>query len=419
MGLVYVTMSDEMTNGEWLAERFEEHRDRLRAIAFRILGSPNDADDAVQEAWLRFSRSDTSEVDNLGGWLNTVISRVCLNMLRARKSRPEPHARVDLPEPPADPAESDPAHEALLADSVGLALLVVLDTLKPAERVAFVLHDVFAIPFDEIAPIVDRSTPATRQLASRARARVQSRDADGRPDRVRQAAVVDAFLAAAREGDFEALIALLDPDVVLWADEQAVKFGAAPETRGVKEVGAFLRHARGATPALLDGAAAAVWVYRGELRVVYRFTTDGARITGVDLIADPDHLRRLDLVVLEESVFAVGAPDIMSVVSDLDPPIRQMIDATNRGDSEDFLAAFADDAVLDDWGRTFTGHDEIAGWNARENIGVNSHIDVTGVERSGDEVRVGVSVSGDGYNGGGAFTFALADDRIARMVITG
>jgi RNA polymerase sigma-70 factor, ECF subfamily len=292
-------MTDEMTHGDWLAERFEEHRGRLRTIAYRILGSPNDADDAVQDAWLRFSRSDTQAVDNLAAWLNTVVSRVCLNMLQARRSRPQPHVAADLPEQPAAPDESDPEHEALLADSVGLALLVVLDALTPAERVAFVLHDVFAIPFDEIAPIVDRTTPATRQLASRARARVQRRDAGGQADRLRQAALVDAFLAAARKGDFDALLAALDPDVVLRADEQAVTLGVPAETRGLQEVGAFLRHARGATPALLDGAAAAVWIHRGELKVVYEFTTDADRITAVDLIADPDHLRDLDLVILE------------------------------------------------------------------------------------------------------------------------
>src|SRR5919108_5712453 len=187
-----------MTEADWLAERFEQHRDRLRAIASRMLGSPADADDAVQEAWLRFSRTNTSDVDNLGGWLTTVVSRVCLNMLQARKSRPQPAADPDLPEPPADPVDSDPEYEALLADSVGLALLVVLDNLAPAERVAFVLHDVFAIPFDQIAPIVDRSTPATRQLASRARARVRHQEPGEQADRLRQARLVDAFLTAAR-----------------------------------------------------------------------------------------------------------------------------------------------------------------------------------------------------------------------------
>jgi RNA polymerase sigma factor (sigma-70 family) len=286
-----------MSESDLLAERFEEHRARLRAIAYRILGSPNDADDAVQEAWLRYSRADTGDVDNLGSWLTTVVSRVCLNMLQARGSRPQPAADPDLPEPPAEPGESDPEHEALLADSVGLALLVVLDTLTPAERVAFVLHDVFAIPFDQIAPIVDRSAPATRQLASRARARVQRQDAAGRPDPRRQAALVDAFLAAARDGDFEALLALLDPDVVLRADEHAVALGAAEETRGAERVLEFARYARGGRRALLDGMAAAVWMPGGRLRVVWDFTTTGDRITAIDLIADPERLRELDLVI--------------------------------------------------------------------------------------------------------------------------
>jgi RNA polymerase sigma factor (sigma-70 family) len=289
-----------MTEGDWLASRFEEHRGRLRAIAYRILGSSSDADDAVQEAWLRFSRSDTSTVDNLGSWLTTVVSRVCLNMLQARRSRPQPPADLDLPEPIANPTESDPEHEALLADSIGLALLVVLDTLTPAERVAFVLHDIFAIPFDQIAPIVDRSTAATRQLASRARARVQQKDATRQAARLRQSALVDAFLAAARKGDFDALLTLLDPDVVLRADEHAVKLGAARETRGAERVAAFSQFARGAKPALLDGAAAAVWMPGGRLRVVWDFTTRGHRITAIDLIADPDRLRHINLVVPQD-----------------------------------------------------------------------------------------------------------------------
>jgi RNA polymerase sigma-70 factor (ECF subfamily) len=286
-----------MRDGDRPAERFEEHRGRLRAVAHRILGSPSDADDAVQEAWLRFSRSDTSAVDNLGSWLTTVVSLVCLNMLQARRSRPQPPAGRPLPEPPADPGESDPEHQAVVADSIGLALLVVLDTLTPAERVAFVLHDIFAIPFDQIAPIVDRSTPATRQLASRARARVQRQDATRQADRVRQSALVDAFLTAARNGDFEALLALLDPDVVLRADEHAIKLGAAKETRGAAPVAAFSQHARGARPALLDGAPAAVWMPGGRPRVVLDFTTSGHRITAIDLIADPDRLRHLNLVI--------------------------------------------------------------------------------------------------------------------------
>lgn len=287
-----------MTN-DWLAESFEEHRSRLRAVALRILGSPSDADDAVQEAWLRFSRSDTSGVDNLGSWLTTVVSRVCLSMLQARKSRPQTATDPDPPEPIADSAESDPEYQALLADSVGLALMVVLDTLTPPERVAFVLHDVFGIPFDQIAPIVDRSPAATRQLASRARARVRHQNASPETNRRRQAALVEAFLAAARKGDFDSLLAVLDPDVVLRADEHAVELGAARETRGREAVAAFSRFARGGRRALLDGAAALAWMPGGRLRVVWDFSTSGDRITAIDLIADPERLRQLDLVILD------------------------------------------------------------------------------------------------------------------------
>jgi RNA polymerase sigma-70 factor (ECF subfamily) len=285
-----------MKDADWLAERFEEHRARLTSIAQRILGSPNDADDAVQETWLRFSRSDTSGVDNLGSWLTTVVSRICLSMLQARRSRPQPPLDPVLPEA-RDADSPSPEEEALLADSVGLALLVVLDALTPAERVAFVLHDVFAIRFDEIAQVLDRSTQATRQLASRARARVRQQKADGEVDRARQAVVVDAFLAAARSGDFEALVAILDPDVVLRADDEAVKLGAAREMRGAEHVAGFSHYARGARRALLDGAAAAVWLPAGTPRVVYRFSILGHAITAIDLIADPERLRRIDLVV--------------------------------------------------------------------------------------------------------------------------
>jgi RNA polymerase sigma factor (sigma-70 family) len=290
---------DEMREQYALAQSFEEHRSRLRAIAYRILGSASDADDAVQETWLRFSRSDTSSVDSLSSWLATVVSRVCLNMLQARRSRPQPVADPELPEPLANPAESDPEYEALLGDSVGLALLVVLDTLTPAERVAFVLHDIFAIPFDAIAPIVDRSPAATRQLASRARARVRDEDTTRQAHRLRQSALVDAFLAAARHGDFEALLHVLHPEVVLRADDRAVAMGAARETRGAEPVAAFSHRARGAKRALLDGAAAAVWMPGGQLRVVYDFTTSGNKITAIDLIADPDRLRRIDLEILD------------------------------------------------------------------------------------------------------------------------
>lgn len=290
-----------MREDDWLARRFEEHRGHIRAIAYRILGSPNDADDAVQEAWLRFSRSDTSGVDNLDSWLTTVVSRVCLSMLQARRSRPQPPASPDLPEPIANPDESNPEHQALLADSIGLALLVVFDTLTPAERVAFVLHDIFAIPFDQIAPILDRSIQATRQLASRARRRVQGQDAIQGSDRLRQAKLVDAFLAATRKGDFNALLTLLDPDIVLRADEHAAQLGATDEIRGAPDIAAaFSRRARGARPALVNGAAGAVWIQAGQLRVVVSFMTGGEKITGIELIANPERLRQIDLVIPED-----------------------------------------------------------------------------------------------------------------------
>jgi RNA polymerase sigma-70 factor, ECF subfamily len=289
-----------MTNGEWLAERFEVHRGRLRAIAYRMLGSPSDADDAVQEAWLRFSRSDTSAVDNLGAWLTTVVSRVCLNMLEARRSRPQPAAKPDLPEPPAGPSESDPEHEALLADEVGLAMLVVLDTLTPDERVAFVLHDVFAIPFDEIAPIVARSIPATRQLASRARARVRRQGRNGESDRIRQAALVEAFLGAARNGDFHALLAVLDPDVVRRAD---MGDGLIVEIRGAENVArsAMAVSQRGlvARPALINGAAGWVALRNGDVFSIGALTVHKGRITTIDILADAARLARLDLTVLD------------------------------------------------------------------------------------------------------------------------
>ena len=286
-----------MHDTDSLAQTFEEHRTRLTAVANRMLGSASEADDAVQEAWIRLSRSDAESIDNLGAWLTTVLSRVCLNMLQSRRSRPEVPLGLDAPEPAT---EADPEHEALLADSIGLALLVVLDTLTPAERVAFVLHDMFGVPFEEIAPIVGRNAPATRQLASRARRRVRREDAGGEASRLRHAKLVDAFLAAARNGEFDRLLALLDPEVVLTADDTAVGMGAAREIRGVAEVAAFSRRARGATPALLDGDAAVVWIVEGELRVVYRFTTADETITGIDLIADAARLRELDLVILED-----------------------------------------------------------------------------------------------------------------------
>jgi RNA polymerase sigma-70 factor (ECF subfamily) len=278
-----------MHQDDRLAQRFEEHRPRLAAVALRMLGSASEADDAVQEAWIRLSRSDADAIENLGGWLTTVLSHVCLNVLQARRSRQEVPLGPEVPEPVASrSASADPEHEALLADSVGLALLVVLDTLAPAERVAFVLHDMFEVPFEEIAPIVQRSEPATRKLASRARRRVQ-RDDDAEPatNRVRQAKLVDAFLAAARGGDFQRLLALLDPEVVLRADAAAVQLGAAPETRGATAVAEWCRRARGAVPALIDGSPEAVWLPAGRPPVVYRFTVADDRITAIELIADP------------------------------------------------------------------------------------------------------------------------------------
>jgi RNA polymerase sigma-70 factor (ECF subfamily) len=289
-----------MDDKVWLAEAFEEHRGRLKSVASRMLGSATEADDAVQEAWLRFSRSDTRDVENLGGWLTTVVSRVCLNMLQARRSRPGDPARPDLPDILAASApETDPEEEALLADSVGLALMIVLDTLTPAERVAFVLHDMFAVSFDDVATIVGRNAAAARQLASRARRRVRGHGAPEGADRLRQATVVEAFLAAARKGDFEGLLALLDPDVVLRADETAVALGAPAEVRGAAGAAQFLRRSRGARPALADGAPAAVWMPGGELRVLFRFEVGGHKIVGVDMVANPADLHEIDLVVTD------------------------------------------------------------------------------------------------------------------------
>jgi len=288
----------EISENEWLAERFEQQRGRLTAVAHRMLGSEAEADDAVQEAWLRLSRSDAEEIENLGAWLTTVVSRVCLNVLQARRARPElPLEEGEAGAPLAEPAAGpDPEDEALLAESVGLALLVVLDSLSPPERVALVLHDMFGVSFEEIAPVLGRSNAATRQLASRARRRVRLRGAAGEADRVRQAKLVDAFLAAARGGDFERLLALLDPEVVLTADPTAVELGSSAELHGAEAVARFSRRARGATPALLDGEPALAWIHEGELKVVYRFATRGERIVGIELIAESDRLRAADLV---------------------------------------------------------------------------------------------------------------------------
>jgi RNA polymerase sigma factor (sigma-70 family) len=276
----------------WLAERFEQNRTQLRAVAYRMLGSASEADDAVQEAWLRLSRSDAREVENLGGWLRTVVARICLDMLRSRTSRREEPWAAHLPEPVASAdSAADPEHEALLADSVGPALLVVLETLSPAERIAFVLHDMFGVPFDEIAPIVERSPEATRKLASRARRRVQGAPEIGDVDRARQRRIVEAFLAASRDGDFEALLAVLDPDVVLRADSAAVAMGATAEVCGAAAVAeTFEGRARAARPALVGGAPGLVWMQRGRPQIAFRFEFSDDRIVGIDLIGDPERL---------------------------------------------------------------------------------------------------------------------------------
>jgi RNA polymerase sigma-70 factor (ECF subfamily) len=280
-----------------LAQRFEADRPHLRAVAYRVLGSMTEAEDAVQEAWLRLQRSDTAAVDNLTGWLTTVVGRVCLDMLRARRSRREELIETQVCEP-VDVV--DPEHEAVLADSVGLALLVVLDALTPAERLAFVLHDMFAVPFDEIATIVGCSSPAARQLASRARRRVQGSTPERASGRGRQREIVDAFLAASRSGEFDALLALLDPDVVLRADAATVAIGAAAEVVGARAVaGTFAGRARAAQLALIDGAAGLVWMQGGKPRVVFAFTVVGAKVVGIEMLADPDRLDELDVVMLD------------------------------------------------------------------------------------------------------------------------
>jgi len=291
-----------MHEHEWLAERFEENRGHLRAVAYRMLGSLSEADDAVQEAWLRLSRSDTSGVENLGGWLTTVVARICLDMLRSRKARPEDSVGAHVPDAIGNREDGiDPEHEALLADSVGLALLVVLERLAPAERLAFVLHDMFDMSFDEIAPIVGRSPTTARQLASRARRRVQGVGTVSDADRTRQREVVDTFLAALRGGDFDALVAVLDPDVVVRADAPP---GAPREIRGARNWAkgaiAFARAARFARPALVNGAVGVVMAPRGRLFRALSFTITRGKIVQIDVIADPDRLRQLDLAVLND-----------------------------------------------------------------------------------------------------------------------
>jgi RNA polymerase sigma factor (sigma-70 family) len=296
---------DRVHRHEWLAQRFEENRPHLREVAYRMLGSLGEAEDAVQEAWLRLSRSDTSSVENLAGWLTTVVARVCLDLLRSRKSRREEPLDAQLPgSMVSHGGGTDPEHEAVLAESVGLALLVVLEALAPAERVAFVLHDMFAVPFDDIAPIVGRSPAASRQLASRARRRVQGAAKVPAAELTRQREAVDAFLAALRGGDLEALVAVLDPDFVIRADRAVVTAGAPREVRGAriwaKQALAFSRAIRFAQPALVNGTVGVVVAPRGRLFRVLTFAVAGGRITQVDVIAEPEHLRQLSLAVLDQ-----------------------------------------------------------------------------------------------------------------------
>ncbi len=289
-----------MAEPDWLASRFESERGYLRSVAYRMLGSVSDADDAVQEAWIRLNRTDSSGVENLRAWLTTVVARVCLNMLRARKSKPETSIDVSMPDPIVSPySEIDPEHEAILGDSVGLALLVVLNTLTPAERVAFVLHDVFGLPFDEIAPVVGRSTAAARQLASRARRRVRGAPAPD-PDLARQRKVVEAFLAASRGGDFEALITLLDPDVVLRVDGGVKRPGLTTVVHGADAVAgralAFRNFAGSSRLALVNGAVGGVtWAPNGSPLAVMGCTVRNGRIMAMDVLADPERLGEMDL----------------------------------------------------------------------------------------------------------------------------
>jgi RNA polymerase sigma factor (sigma-70 family) len=294
-----------MDERAWLAERFEEHRTRLRAVAYRMLGSSSEADDAVQDAWLRLSRTDPGSVANLAGWLTTVVARVCLNMLRARQSRREEPLDVHVPDPivSREPG-GDPEQEALLADSVGLALLVVLETLTPAERLAFVLHDMFAVPFEEIAPMIERSPAAARQLASRARRRVQGQAPAPDPDLTHQRAVVDAFFAAARDGDFDALVAVLDPDVLLRTDGGLARGRPTFVLRGAHAVAGQAvtgtRFAPFVRPALINGNAGVVVAAGGRVLSIMGFTVARGKIAAIDVLWDPERLADIDLTALDD-----------------------------------------------------------------------------------------------------------------------
>jgi RNA polymerase sigma factor (sigma-70 family) len=284
-----------MQDGDFLARQFESHRARLRAVAYRMLGSAPEAEDAVQETWLRLARTDATTIGNLGGWLTTVVARVCLDMLRARKSRREEPLAPGTPEPAADATDQ----EAMLADTIGVALLVVLDTLKPAERVAFVLHDMFDLPFEDIAPIVDRTPAAARQLASRARRRVKGAQPEDETDATRRREIVEAFLTASRDGDLAGLLRVLDPEVVFSPDAVAERMGNVGEQRGAERVAALFKgRAQAAKAALIDGAIGIAVAFGGHLRIVMRPTFAGERITGLKAIAAPEALAQLDVKVL-------------------------------------------------------------------------------------------------------------------------
>jgi len=292
-----------MDEHDWLAAQFEAQRSHLRAVAYRMLGSLPEAEDAVQEGWLHFSRVDTIGIENLRGWLTTVVARICLDILRSRKSRREEPVGLVGPEGSGERQDRiDPEEEVLLADSIGQALLIVLDTLSPAERLAFVLHDLFDVPFNEIAPIVGRSEAATRKLASHARRRVREAGRGKEADHPGGREVVDAFLKASREGDFDALLTLLDPEVVLRADRAAVSVGAPGEVRGARAVARQISgRVRGLQPALVNGAVGAV-AQRGQQVLVFRFTITSGKILEIQVVADPEHLRQLDLVILDSGV---------------------------------------------------------------------------------------------------------------------
>ncbi|WP_141735957.1 sigma-70 family RNA polymerase sigma factor [Oligoflexus tunisiensis] len=295
-----------MDKNDWLAKSFQDNRAHLKAVAYRMLGSPVEADDAVQEAWLRLSRSDTEQIENLGGWLTTVVARVCLDFLRSRKAKRE----APLDEPVPDVGAGHPEDESLVADSVGPALLIVLDSLTPAERVSFVLHDLFDLSFDEIAPIVDRSVAAARQLASRARRRVRGMRTTSQADSPRQREVVSAFLAASREGRFEALLSLLDPDIILRADAAAIKITTANQSRGAPAFEPEMRNPRtiaetfkgkaaGAQLAFIDGFEGATWLQGAKPRVVFAFAVRDGLITEIDVIMDPQHLAKTEIELIE------------------------------------------------------------------------------------------------------------------------